>query len=258
MTVSISSLAKTILLNHICRFYPPNTLPIGRPRSLSFSYILDRILFVLSSGCQWSHLPVFNGSWKTVHHYFSLWSKHHLFQHAYNDLLRVYLKIRPRSSTRVVDTSFVKNVFGRDCVGPSPFDRGRNATKVSTITDHTGVSSSLPVIKSTLIKSTTLLTVVTSFLISPLLIVSPRNDNKHLRKITASGSLLSTPSVGWISTDALFSATTHIFIPSVAFITWPPVISLGIDFLRHESCATSYLCSTTTFSGFMSLDHLGY
>ena len=144
--VALSSLAKTILLNHILRFHSTSSSPIissrspvGRPRSLSFPYILDRILFLLTSGCQWRLLPVSNGSSKTIFHYFSLWSKNHLFQHAYDDLVRVYLKIRPRSSTRIVDTSFIKNVFGRDCIGSSPFDRGRNATKVSTITDHKGI-----------------------------------------------------------------------------------------------------------------------
>jgi len=134
----LSSLAKTILLNHICSFHS-SSLPIGRPRVFSFDFLLDQILFVLCSGCQWSRLPVPRGSWKTVYHYFSVWSKNHLFQHAYDDLLRVYMKIRPRSQTRIVDTSFVKNVFGRQCTGPSPFDRGRQATKVSTITDHAGI-----------------------------------------------------------------------------------------------------------------------
>jgi len=126
-------------LNHILSFHSLRATPIGRPRQFSFSFILDRILFILSSGCQWSGLPVPGGSWKTIYHYFSLWSKHHLFRHAYTDLVRVYMKIRPRSPVRVVDTSFVKNVFGSQCIGPSPFDRGRNATKVSAIVDHTGI-----------------------------------------------------------------------------------------------------------------------
>jgi transposase len=38
----------------------------------------------------------------------------------------------------VVDTSFVKNVWGRDCLGRSPVDRGRKATKVSAVTDARG------------------------------------------------------------------------------------------------------------------------
>jgi len=143
--VCLPSLAKTIILNHISRFHSSpllsstRSLSVGRPRSLSFPYILDRILFILSSGSQWSNLPVTNGSWKTIYHYFSLWSKHNLFNHAYDDLVRVYRKIRPKSNILLVDTSFVKNVFGSDCTCPSPFDRGRNATKVSTITDSTGI-----------------------------------------------------------------------------------------------------------------------
>lgn len=143
MVSPLTSLCKTILLNHILCFSSKNSVPcdriIGRPRSVPFSYILDRVLYILSTGCQWSALPVSGCSWKTIYHYFSLWSKNHLFQHAYHDLVRVYLKIRPRSPIRIIDTSFVKNVFGKNCVGPSPFDRGRKATKVSAIVDHNGI-----------------------------------------------------------------------------------------------------------------------
>ena len=143
MASPLSSLARSILINHISRFHSSpflNNRRVGRPRLFSFSFLLDRILFVLSSGCSWSLLPLSpSGSWKTIYHYFSLWSKHGLFHHAYDDLLRVYRKIRPRSDILLVDTTFVKNVFGRDCTGPSPFDRGRNATKVSTLTDSSGI-----------------------------------------------------------------------------------------------------------------------
>ena len=142
--MGLSSLSTTILLNHVYRFHSSSPFPsfrVGRPRTISFSYILDRILFLLLSGCQWSRLPTQDCSWKTIYYYFSLWSKHNLFEHAYQDLIRVYRKIKLSSKSKILiaDTSFIKNVFGRDCVGASPFDRGRNATKVSTLTDHTGI-----------------------------------------------------------------------------------------------------------------------
>jgi hypothetical protein len=55
------------------------------------------------------------------------------------DVLRFYLRRRGGVSKNIiVDTSFVKNVWGRDCLGKSPVDRGRKATKVSAITDNTG------------------------------------------------------------------------------------------------------------------------
>jgi len=137
---NLSSLAKTILLNHINIFHDiKNNIKNGRPRSFSHTYILDRILFVLSTGCQWSKLPLTHGSWKTIYHYFSLWSKNYIFYNAYNDLIRVYLKIKPRSNIKIVDTSFVKNVFGRNCVGSNPFDRGRKATKISAVVDNKGI-----------------------------------------------------------------------------------------------------------------------
>jgi len=137
---NLSSLAKTIILNHINTHHnKKNYIKNGRPRSFSNIYILDRILFILTTGSQWSKLPLTHGSWKTIYHYFCLWSKNNIFYNAYNDLIRVYLKIKPRSSIKVVDTSFIKNVFGRNCVGSNPFDRGRKATKISIVTDHKGV-----------------------------------------------------------------------------------------------------------------------
>ena len=37
-----------------------------------------------------------------------------------------------------MDTSYVKNVYGRDVTGPNPTDRGRPATKTSLMTDSHG------------------------------------------------------------------------------------------------------------------------
>jgi putative transposase len=42
-----------------------------------------------------------------------------------------------------IDTSFVKNVYGRDCVGRNPTDRGRKATKLSAIVATDGVPLAL-------------------------------------------------------------------------------------------------------------------
>ena len=126
----------SILMNHLRLHYTSN---MGRPRILELCYVLDRISYVLRTGCQWSNLPVQNGSWKTIYHYFAQWSKQHLFERAFHDLLQFYLRRRGGLSKNiVVDTSFVKNVWGRDCLGRSPVDRGRKATKVSAVTDDIG------------------------------------------------------------------------------------------------------------------------
>jgi len=70
-----------------------------------------------------------------------------VFERAWFDTARWYKRVRPadarrrsryRARTVAVDTSFVKNVHGRDVLGRNPTDRGRNATKVSMLTDARG------------------------------------------------------------------------------------------------------------------------
>ena len=134
----LSVVARTILLQVIQEFESGRVVRHIK-RRIPLDYVLDRIVFVLTTGSQWSHLEVKDGSWKTIYHYFTKWSSAHLFKHAYDHLVSVYLKRNPLTQNIVIDTSFIKNVFGRDCVGPSPFDRGRKATKVSTVVDARGV-----------------------------------------------------------------------------------------------------------------------
>jgi transposase len=75
----------------------------GRQKKLSTTYVLDRIFYVCKTGCQWNQLEVVQGSWKTVFHYFNLWSKMRLFENAFYNLAKNVL-----SCTVVVDSSFVK------------------------------------------------------------------------------------------------------------------------------------------------------
>ena len=109
--------------------------PQGRRQKLSIAYLLDRIFFVLKSGCQWSMLPVSGSSYKTVYHYFNKWSKASIFENSFYDVVS---KKKPLSSVLIVDTSFVKNALGKDVLGANPTDRGRKATKVSLLTDGQG------------------------------------------------------------------------------------------------------------------------
>jgi len=130
---------KNILVNTIKEHYSLTLFNCGSKRKLSIEFIIDKIIYVLRTGCQWSKLPVIDCSWKTIYHYFSIWSHKNLFESAYQKVLLFYTKRVGVSQNIIIDTSFVKNVFGRNCTGSSPFDRGRRATKVSTIVDNKGV-----------------------------------------------------------------------------------------------------------------------
>ena len=85
--------------------------PQGRRRKLSIAYILERIFYVCRTGCQWSQLHVQDSSYKTVFHHFNLWSKARIFENVFYETVKAR---SPIGGAVAVDTSFVKNVFGRD------------------------------------------------------------------------------------------------------------------------------------------------
>ena len=79
-----------------------------------------------------SYITVF----KTMHK----WIDAGLFKAAYRCMLRLHSR---RRLICAIDSSFVKNVYGRDCIGRNPTDRGRAATKLSVLVDDLGVPLSL-------------------------------------------------------------------------------------------------------------------
>lgn len=116
---------------------------LGRKR-VEPSYILDELLHVLWTGCPWRSLKSEHSSFQTVHRHFMIWSKQEIFKKAYT----IAFKLQNRPTRRnlrfqCIDSSFVKNIYGRDCRGRNPTDRGRSATKLSAIVDQDGLPLSL-------------------------------------------------------------------------------------------------------------------
>ena len=109
---------------------------MGRKRKLNNAQVLDRILYICKTGCQWSQLPVQGASYKTIYHYFALWSKARVFENAFYTLANV-VSANARGAF-VLNTSFIKNVHGSDVLGSNPTDRGRKGSKVSLLTDSKG------------------------------------------------------------------------------------------------------------------------
>lgn len=66
---------------------PINT--IGRP-AVSFRNVLDGILYVLRTGCQWKMLPKEYGSGSTCHRRFQQWSTGKVFERLWTRLLKEY------------------------------------------------------------------------------------------------------------------------------------------------------------------------
>ena len=129
-------LFKNILYNISCSYFP---LSIHGRQRADFENIFEGIYYVLRSGCQWRMLKN-KHSWQTVHRHFTKWSNKGLFEKAYNQLLQIYLKrFGHKRRAIITDCSFVKNLYWVNCLGKSSVDRGRQATKVSVISDEKGV-----------------------------------------------------------------------------------------------------------------------
>ena len=69
---------------------PDNT--IGHP-AVSFRKVLDSILYVLRTGCQWKMLPKEYGSGSTCHRRFQQWSTSKVFERLCTRLLKEYDRV---------------------------------------------------------------------------------------------------------------------------------------------------------------------
>ena len=66
---------------------PDNT--IGRP-IVPYRKVLDRIMFILRTGCQWKMLPKEYGSGSTCHRRFQEWVQSDIFDRIWTRLLQIY------------------------------------------------------------------------------------------------------------------------------------------------------------------------
>ena len=110
----------------------------GRPRKLSIDEALNCIFLLVRTGMQWRELRPENASYVTVSNTMHMWIRKGIFESAYKKVLQVYRKHHPEKYY-CVDSTFIKNVYGTDCVGKSPVDRGRKASKLSVVTDQNGM-----------------------------------------------------------------------------------------------------------------------
>ena len=84
------------LWDEIKLLLPPekaNNKTIGRP-AIPFRKVLDGILYILRTGCQWKMLPKEYGSGSTCHRRFQEWIVPKVFQRLWVRLLQVYDDLR--------------------------------------------------------------------------------------------------------------------------------------------------------------------
>jgi putative transposase len=106
----------------------PPAKPGGRPREVNLHDIVDAILYVNRTGCQWRALPSDYPPWSTAYDYFRKWRKSGTWQ-AINDALRPRVRTKagrhPSPRTAYLDSQSVKAGGGG---GDSGYDAGKKIT----------------------------------------------------------------------------------------------------------------------------------
>jgi transposase len=85
---------------------------VGRP-IVKYRLVLDGILYVLRTGCQWKMLPKEYGSGPTCHRRFQEWNKLDIFKKMWIKLLKVYDKeVGINWTWQSIDSISIKSPLG--------------------------------------------------------------------------------------------------------------------------------------------------
>jgi putative transposase len=97
----------------ISDFFPANH--IGRSRKWEMWQIINAILYVVRTGCQWRMMPKDLPPWQTVYGYFRRWKKQGLWERINEALVRtvrVKNERKPEPSAAIIDSQSVKTSEG--------------------------------------------------------------------------------------------------------------------------------------------------
>ena len=113
----------------------PDEVPGGRPRAHGKGALLNGILYVLRTGCQWRMLPKDLPPWQTVYYYFRRWGQEGVISRIHTVLREAARKQAEREATPsalIIDGQSVKTTSKEGPVATMPARRSKVESAISS------------------------------------------------------------------------------------------------------------------------------
>jgi putative transposase len=126
---------------HWIQFLFPPEKPLGTPGRpvVPFRTVLNGILYVLRTGCQWKAAPKTYGSGSTLHRRFQEWQHKGIIRAIVRHLLQRYdRRCGIDWKWQAADTKLLPAPLGGSASGPNPTDRAKCGTKRHLLIDGNG------------------------------------------------------------------------------------------------------------------------